>query len=272
MRAASDTRGYTIVETLLFLAISGFMFVIAAAFVSGKQSKAEFKQGLNQFNSNVSAVINDVGNGYFPSTGNFSCRANYTLGSPVAIDPSGSNSQGTNGGDNANGGCVFIGKILEPLSSNGGYNVYTVAGRQYKTSPEQGQVPISFAEAGLQAVDPVLTQHNNYQWGMELTKIVNHGSPIKAIGFFTGFGQYVSGALQGGSGLAVVAIPNFSGPDHVASDGPGYGRLVDASPDVVMCFDSGKGQWGTVTLGGGGTGQRFVTKTQIYDNQPSICT
>lgn len=273
MRAASDTRGYTIVETLLFLAISGFMFVVAAAFVSGKQSKAEFKQGLNQFNSDISAVVNDVSNGYFPSTSGFSCTADYTQGHPVHIDTTSSNAQGTNIGDStmSTGGCVFMGKIIDPQVGSGGYDVYTVAGRQYQTSPAQGQVPTSFADAGLDVVGP-LKQHDDYHWGMQLTKLVSNGSPIGAIGLFTGFGRYVGSSYQGGDGPVVVAIPAFD-PNAVGTDAQhNYEHEVVATPDITMCFDSGKGQWGTVILGGGGTGQRFATKAQIYDSQPSICT
>src|SRR5947209_7153977 len=91
-------RGYTIVEVMIFLAVSGFMFIIAAQFVSGKQAHAEFRQGMNDVKAQVQQTINDVANGYFPSNSDFSC--NTESGRPQP--DTGSTGQGQNKG------CVFM--------------------------------------------------------------------------------------------------------------------------------------------------------------------
>src|ERR1044071_4210461 len=75
MRGGEQKQGYTIVEVMVFLAISGFMFLIAAGFVAGRQSTAEFKQGMNSINDQMRQVINDVGNGFYPSNSDFTCNA-----------------------------------------------------------------------------------------------------------------------------------------------------------------------------------------------------
>lgn len=63
MNGGYQSRGYTIVEVLIFMAVSGLMFVMAVVFVSGKQANAEFRQGLYVVNSDIRSVINDVANG-----------------------------------------------------------------------------------------------------------------------------------------------------------------------------------------------------------------
>lgn len=71
-------KGFTIVEVIMFLAVSGFIFVIAAIGMSGQLSKAESKDAINQLESTIRGTLNDVSNGYYPEFNNtsFDCERN----------------------------------------------------------------------------------------------------------------------------------------------------------------------------------------------------
>ena len=61
-----NTLGFTIIEVMIFLAVSGVTFLIAAAFINGKEAQAEYSQGMNQVDVNIRTIINDVSDGNYP--------------------------------------------------------------------------------------------------------------------------------------------------------------------------------------------------------------
>lgn len=262
-------------EVLLFMAISGLMFIVAANFISGKQARAEFKQGMNTITSELTAVINDVNNGYFPARDDIKCSAD-DAGGPLIFT-------GTAKEQGANKGCVFMGKIFGLESgdiNNHTYKVYTVAGRQFRGTAAANLPPKGFTEAR-PAVVPDLTQKARFQWKPELVKMTSKGSAITAVGFFTGFGRDISNLYRENGGTVVVPIPGALGsfqPNSVKANADsslanGYTALTDSSPHIILCFESGHGEWGTVTLGGDTPGQRSLIKAKIYTEKPGggIC-
>ncbi|MGH7238724.1 MAG: type II secretion system protein, partial [Candidatus Saccharimonadales bacterium] len=89
----TEGRGFTIIEVMIFLAVSGFMFVIAAVFINGKQDNVAFRQGMEAVASTVTNTIDTVANGEYPSLGNFTCNAGVG-GQPTFTG--GSTGQGSN--------------------------------------------------------------------------------------------------------------------------------------------------------------------------------
>jgi type II secretory pathway pseudopilin PulG len=265
--------GYTLVEVLIFVAVSGFMFLIAAIFISGKQSNAEFRQGMNDINTQIQTVINDVANGNYPSNSNFTC----TPGPSGPTISTGSTQQGQNQG------CIFLGKVIQfgvSGTNNAGYNIYTVAGNQYSDgstsgSTNNGQLSASFSDAKATAViSPDLTEQATLEWGLTATKMYYNGvssNEIGAIGFFGSFGQYRNGdQLESGSqSVNTVILPDSAGP--TASSGTQETEInmkgtiqsdvtdgnVTPNPDVVICFQGSNSQTGSVTIGS--SGQRLTT-------------
>jgi type II secretory pathway pseudopilin PulG len=133
MKRAERGRGagYTILETMIFLAVSAAMFVSAMAFISGRQNRTEFAAAIRDFESTINDVANDVSNGYYSNATNdgkqIICDVNNNI---VRIQGLISDSQG------ANTGCVFIGKALQFRSTTAGDDKYitmSLVGRQYKT-------------------------------------------------------------------------------------------------------------------------------------------
>jgi hypothetical protein len=106
--------GFTIVETLIFLAVSGAMFVIAFYGMRGQQDSVGFRQSLNGMEQKIREIYNNVDNGYFGSIGQYACTAtapNYH----VVIAASVPNAT-TSGGDS--GDCIFIGKTVDFINDN----------------------------------------------------------------------------------------------------------------------------------------------------------
>lgn len=130
--------GYTIVEALMFLAISGGMFMMMTAFIGGRQARTEFQSAARNFEVELNDLANDVQNGYysnFTSTGKkITCQAN-----TVTVNNANGGvtvGEGTADEQGANKGCIFIGKSLQFSPSGSGLSpsnfiVHTVVGRQY---------------------------------------------------------------------------------------------------------------------------------------------
>ena len=278
MRGGTKSRGYTIIEVMIFLAISGLMFVIAAIFVSGKQSNAEFSQGMNDINTRIQQVISDVGNGFYPSSSNFSCMGH--IGPPNSISfPFGSNVQGTNGGHlgGSNVGCVFMGKAIQigTDTSSSGYNIFSIAGLQY--TDIKNTLPTTYAQAVPTVITASgVTQSETLSWGLKITKMTSGGvNKINAIAFVS--------SLNGGSVSAtqnVVAVPipgdlslaesesSMAGDINFTLRGADLSIASNPNPKILVCFDGGRGKYGTLTIGNstGTSGQRLSTNIQIYSD------
>jgi type II secretory pathway pseudopilin PulG len=294
MDGGTSPRGYTIVEVMVFLAISGVMFLLAVAFVSGRQSKAEFQQGMNDINTQVEQVINNVADGLTASNGTFSCSASI----------SGVYSFGTGTTTGSNTGCVLLGKVMQfdvanasgPVLSS--YNIYTVAGRQFKPNSTNDvyNLATNFADAEPLAMAPGssssppssddLTQYDSLTWGLQVTKMTNDGTAINGVGFFSNFGGFsTSGGGQQSGSQTIQVIPitgpltstgeteqQFIGQSDGVDSSDTYTH-VDPTPDIVICFSGSPGEYGELTIGDGsnGQGQRLTTNIQISNSQMASC-
>lgn len=279
MRHGINSRGYTILEVMIFLAISGLMFVIASSFINGKQSKAEFRQGMSAINSQVKDVINAVSNGYYPATNSFKCQAG-AAGLPTFSAPTADTEQGNNQG------CVFLGKFVQfgdPANVGGvdeNYNIYSIVGRQFKTTSADGTLPKDFSESR-PTIAPNITEHKKFEYGVNVTKITDNGVNIVGFGFLNSFSSYnaTSGNLESGAqSVTVVTLKtggSYSRNQDEATMTTQVNLLNDAldvqpNPNIVVCFDSSSGQFGTMTVGSSG-GQRLSTKVQISNSLPAGC-
>lgn len=119
-----NTAGFTIVETLIVLAVTAVLFISAAALINGRQRKTDFMVGIRDIQQQLQQVINETESGYFPDNASFTCTVN-VLGD-VQIWGGASAAQGTNRD------CIFVGKTLVMGGSGHTDNiaVYTMAGRR----------------------------------------------------------------------------------------------------------------------------------------------
>src|SRR5665213_1688547 len=114
--------GYTIVEVLIVLAVSGVMFILAANFISQREAKTAFSQGSDELTGTVQTTISQVTSGQYSDV-NFTCT---TIGSGATATIS--ITSGGTGQNGKNPSCVFIGKIIVlPDVDNTHYAIYSLA-------------------------------------------------------------------------------------------------------------------------------------------------
>lgn len=112
--------GYTIVEVLIFLAISSVLAISALMLMSGRQRNTEFTQAVNELESQLRDIANDVTTGYFPNPGNISCTVSGATDAPALS---------TGGADpGTNTSCIYVGRAIQ-FDSNS-MRVYSALGRR----------------------------------------------------------------------------------------------------------------------------------------------
>src|SRR4051794_6940104 len=112
MKGVKAPSGYTIIEVLIVLAVSGVMFIMAANFIDGKNSRTRFQQGSNELGSRVQSVIEEITDGQYSDIP-FTCNS---TSSSITIT-------GTPQQQGKNYDCIFIGKIIH-FSVGGNQNRY----------------------------------------------------------------------------------------------------------------------------------------------------
>lgn len=279
--------GFTIVETMVVLAVTGALFVAIAATLTGRQNAAEFTHAIQSVQSQIQQVINQVPDGNFPDQ-QVACASG--VGS-LAFSSGGT--QGTNQQ------CIFLGKVIQFHVQNAGglsteqYQVYTIAG----LNGLQGQgIPAAPFAAAMPTVVQVGGNYAAYstavslEYGLQTVWMrapdvkptcTSLACSIGAVGFLMEPGQagstgtgYSSGAQQ------VDLIPiestflnqNLTTAVGEIEDNSGAGGLRDANllteapinpkNGVQICFASGTtNQSGLITIGS--TGRQLAVKLDI---------
>ena len=148
------SKGYTIVEVLIFLAVSAIMFISATALIKGRQANAQFSDTARNLSSKLQDWMNDAQTG-FPGgvVGQNYC---HIQGSKIRVD-SGTPPPGYSPD------CIFLGKAIQITDST--YNkdqaskffAYSIFGRRVIASgPSAGELTTDLSEA-----DPVAAIGNN---------------------------------------------------------------------------------------------------------------
>jgi type II secretory pathway pseudopilin PulG len=129
--------GYTLIEVLLFLAISSVLFVFSGIVLQGQGAHTEFTSSMNDVNSKMQQWIDQVRNGYTASNAglqNYNCDLDVSTNNPVLSKPAVGSAKDV--GTNLK--CIFLGKaiMVNGTVGSGPHNVndriyaYTVLGRR----------------------------------------------------------------------------------------------------------------------------------------------
>lgn len=272
MRQARKQRGFTIVETMIVLAVTGLMFLLAVVAINGKQNQAEFNQAVNDIRSQIQQEIDQVGAGDYPDTSNFQCSPS---GNTLSIT-AGAKAQGSNEG------CVFLGKVMQfgvRGTSPEAFRVYNIAGLQNatagSTSPFQNAYP---------TVVGVNNNYSNYSvagmlhYGLTTAWVRSDKNitckaascSLGAVGFLDELGAinaqgtgYINGTqpldlvpLRGttlgqyvdGNPSAATSINSALRKNNLTAYGP-----INPTNGVQICFASGgTNQSALITIGNGG--------------------
>jgi type II secretory pathway pseudopilin PulG len=247
--------GFTIVETLIVMAVSGLLLISSILLVAGQQRKVEFSQAVQDVQSVINQTISEVGSGYYPNGKDFKCTVS---GGKLVIVPALS---GTAQGSNT--GCIFLGKAIQFGKSGTNpqeYVVHAIAGLQDK---QDGTLATAKPKAVNIASSQTTGQLRN-GLTIKAMRYIKDGAPTKigAVAFLSGLGtgsdnNLLSGTQQLslvpviGSGIVptttVTTVVSAIDTQLVTSDG-----LVNPNGGVELCFQGGAGQWGLITIGGNG--------------------
>lgn len=211
--------GYTIIEVMIVLAVSGLMFVIAATFINGKQEKTAFTAGVNEMASRLQDTIEQVVDGRFSDIP-LTCAVG---SSNLSFTSAGSPNQGLNQD------CIFLGKMLH--FSEGGndnhYETFTLAGSRLDSSGAlatslTGAVPtpvdVPYSSGGASA--PVLTTQQSLPQGLTAKVKINSSITNYSFGFVQSLGSLNAGVLQSGAqntGLVYATTENSPNDSETAA-------------------------------------------------------
>jgi type II secretory pathway pseudopilin PulG len=133
------TGGYTLLEVLLFLAISSVLLALANVVFSGQGAHTEFMSSTNETASKIQQWVDEVKNGFSASTatssianGNLDCTLDGSGNPKLTVPVTNGHATGTNVS------CIFLGKAIMvndkfgagPKDVNNKIYAYTVLGRR----------------------------------------------------------------------------------------------------------------------------------------------
>ena len=254
--------GFTVIEVLIVLAVTGLLFVTTAALLSGKQNQTAFDQSIRQVQQQIQKVINDVSIGYYPNVGNVQCTAG---GSGPNIVSTPGTQQGTNSG------CIFLGKAMQfGIGSNPEiFAVHSIAGLQKSGSSDVSTLaqakPKAIAPSSAEPNIPNADETEQLDSGLTTYRMwYNNGAGDKKIGevaFTSSLAQFDSSSsiVSGSQQLIVVPVDDTgikSALHETGTDGvDAINSNLASSPTspsngVFICFVSaGTTQSGLITIG-----------------------
>ncbi|HEX8762821.1 MAG TPA: type II secretion system protein [Candidatus Saccharimonadales bacterium] len=253
MKGGQRARGFTITETLIVLAVTGGLFLVVAASLSGRQAKTQFEQGINEVRSQIQQTINEVGAGFYPNTNNFSCTAG---GSGPVFAAAGSTDQGENVG------CTFLGKAIQFKVGSSDpeiMKIYTIAGLQRTTA---GDEPTDYDQAEARVVAPSTSSPSTPDasevkpllYGLTTTGTNTTGT----IAFVNKLSASADSIISGEQQVNVIPVTNTP---YGLTQQVGAQRInsnlgsstVNPAGGVSLCFKSGgTNQSGLITIGSNG--------------------
>jgi prepilin-type N-terminal cleavage/methylation domain-containing protein len=242
--------GYTIVEVMIVLAVSGVMFVIAASFINGKQARTAFTASVNQVASTVQNVLEQVTDGQYSDIP-FTC----TTGSPPTFNGAPVSNQG------ANSPCVFLGKLFYfEQGTQPDYDILSLAGNRLNSA---GTPAVSFTDTYPTPVhggSVNLTIQTKIPQNLHVANIKVNGATAFDFGFSQGLGSlnttdatnntFASGAqavnliyttAPSGTGLSLPSLLNDLSAGSAAST---YATAKTAS----ICLTDGT-RYATIDVG-----------------------
>lgn len=219
--------GYTIVEVLIFLAVSGALLVAAMTMISGRQEKTRFNQSIDEMGQVLEDVFNDVATGYYPSNNNLACTDSPAL----SITNSATTEKGTNSG------CVFSGKLISFTNNSADYKVYTVVSTAKTNSFVGGTHKLAGIGANAGVVD---SRQNNAD--VNVSKVVEKAGGIKIAEYNSLMFMSDFDAVSSSSGNATnVRLYGYNGSinDANLSTASSDVKQISGDSEIIICLQQG---------------------------------
>jgi len=151
-RASYKIGGYTVIEVMIVLAVTGVLFSSAVLMFQGQQGKTSISQSLYDLASKIETYSTEVNSGVYPDSQNFTCSVDGS-GHPVL--------SGGSGGTGTNQSCLFLGRALQIVPNSSSLYAYSVLGDRtiHSGGADTNQTVTSFDQAS-----PTPAQDNGGGW------------------------------------------------------------------------------------------------------------
>ncbi len=180
--------GFTIIEVMIVLAVTGMLFVAAVILINGQQNRTQFMTAANTFQQQMQQIINETANGYYPDRSQYTCRLNpFASAGPISF--SAGQADADRQGTNPN--CVFMGKTIQfapgglfVFNTEQSYLVYSMVGRRMASTITNGEASTLYGATGAlpRAAAP---GNNHYDIGISnatyTTAKFTQGAKVKAM-------------------------------------------------------------------------------------------
>lgn len=229
-----NSGGYTIIEVVIVLTVSALLFASSVTAYNQQNRRTQFTSSVNNFAQGIQDVLNDVEDGFYPSTNSFSCSVSGTAA--PSINYSGNTEQGTNTN------CVFIGKAIQFVPGGGtasDIDVFTMVGRRLAAVTGDPVSDISQAKpVGLNN----LVERKSLVTGLNVTAVkqIGAGTTYSGIAMVANSGS--SGGISSGLGsrASIASVhgglhdsrPSFL--SHISS--MGTANITDAQNGINICL------------------------------------
>lgn len=264
-----DKCGYTILEVLIFIAVSSLMFVIAITAIGGRQQQVQFSQSTREVDAKLRDIINDVTTGYYPTNSTVSCEV---IAGEVQIVASTNQEIGTNSN------CIYIGKALQfsPDGKSDVIRIYNLAGKRYADNSQNPTLSINDAQPKAVALPDDSNFERSYEdypipYGLEITKVIvpisasinklygviaivnNFGDTTVSDGQTVQVGGIVGTSLGDSESTAVDLINQLT--ETSLFDPPQNGFFDKSETEgLTICLKSPDYKQASITLGKNGSG------------------
>jgi prepilin-type N-terminal cleavage/methylation domain-containing protein len=247
MKGGKAPLGYTLIEVMIVLAVSSLTFLIAATFISGKQARTQFTQGVNEFASVLQHSIDQVNNGQYTDI-NVDCTADST-GQVSSVGIGGSTTQGRNTS------CVFLGQVYhfsvgtDFATAANHYEVFSLAGGRIN---DKGDAITTLANMGPKPIAG-LTRQEMVPQALNVNYVIVRradgavDTSTYGVAFLQSIGTTEKGSLANGSqSVMLYYVPGLTF-HKTGGDGGEASALIGAAnaanlvpiDEAYICVDDG---------------------------------
>lgn len=258
MRKRGGATGFTIIETLIFLAVSVAMLASVMFIFGGVQSRRQFSHSMRDIDSKFQDIINDVSAGYFDELKGYTCNSG--VGNSKPTFSAGASGQGTNLG------CIFLGKVilLSPSTKKDSIEISTVVGNRQKGSRDVSTYTEAYPTTVFNNTAPLIfDQTISYEipWGVEVRSAKVNGADTYATGFYGSLANSSGGSATDSGAQKVVHFKhNITTPNNTrlalknCISTVGFCGFTPITHPWVICFWRGDpNETAQLTIGGNGT-------------------
>jgi type II secretory pathway pseudopilin PulG len=221
--------GYTILETLIVIAVSSAMFLTAVSAFGGRQEQVQFTQAVRDLESKLLDVINDVNTGFFEDPGEISCMNGATENDRPVLSVTGGSGQGSSED------CIFLGKTVHFDTTSAGshrLNIASVVG--LRSSGGEHVSSLALANPVVIAGGDLEENVSTYllQWGLKITDTYQLSVPtIGGMGLFTSFSRNDGiSSVDNSQSTRFASIPSTALTDSHAEFVSEANTITDGSP------------------------------------------